>query len=273
MKCEEGVEGCQRFSERSLFHLPVVQQIVLIGELEKWARTEDMQDHVKRRWQVLAQTQLLEDSIAKAKRDASDQPHHQGRPMLSHHSLVKSDVLTRRHHFNQPEARSENAAAGGELLAEDAYKPTWANNPQLKLPGLVTYKQETTWYGPSAQNLPVSVGDLDVMEDVARRNVWDAIADLKLGALMDVKHSIIVRRVSAPVDEWWIPCKVIKGSGVIAWGARLATPFGGSNLFYVEPLQVQRDVKILTVLKHEDWEAYNVDWKSPASQYEGIGLI
>ena len=120
MKCEEGVKGCQRFSERSLFHLPVVHQIVQIGELEKWARTNDMQDHVKRRWQVLAQTQLLEDSIAKAKRDASDQPHHQGRPMLSHHSLVKSDVLSRRHHFNQPEASNENAAAGGELLAEDA---------------------------------------------------------------------------------------------------------------------------------------------------------
>ena len=250
----------------------MVQQIVQIAELENWVRTEDMQDHVQKRWKVLAQTQLLEDAIGAAKRVARTQPHHQGRPMLSHHSLVMSQVLTQRHHFEQPPSRPESAAAGGELLAEDAYKPSWASNPQLKLPELVTYKAETTWYGPSSQNLPVVAGDLEVLDDVARRGVWDAIVDLKLGALMDVKHSIIVRRVSAPPDEWWIPCKVLKGSGVIAWGARLAVPFGGSDLLYVEPLQSQRDVKILTVLKLQDWEAYSVDWKAPVSQYEDIDL-
>lgn len=190
--------------------------------------------------------------------------------VLGYYTLVESDVIDM-HRLTRIAPRGEDIGRS-ETLDEKWAKPQ-VGNLSLDVKGLVGYNSSPAWYSPQASRPHLPYADIPMMRDIVSRSAFDKIKFLWLGALFDIAHMIIVRKVAqdaSPASAWYLPLQHCADSSVLVWPciARKVGPFD-----IVEPSSTCAQPEFISVWSLDDWEVANIEAKSPAGQLKSSPIF
>ena len=272
-----GSDALAQMCERSLFHVPSVQQLVAICQKEGWVWNQRMEKWADSRWSKILQSQLAEDGFNCAKQGARCQLTRTGREHLAYRDLIEGKTISQQHKFFDIQHGTSALPHGDSCLPRQAFRPVYKSlSVETGGPlGLVSFSQKTKWWSTSVPRLMQPVADLVASELLKSENAWDSAQHMWLSCFMAVEHSIMVKRTSARggvvEDIWFLPLDVIDGSLALFWPLR-AAGLTQDGCTLLEPAPGIASLTMLPVYDLNQWVARPIEWLSPIGQCDAKAM-
>lgn len=141
---------------------------------------------------------------------------------------------------------------------------------------LTSYKAKADWTSCRAEDWTVAYCEQVLMQQACEEQALNMVQHVWLGAVMQVAHDIVVRRVrNGQVGRWMAPLGQVGNSVVIMWPVteQSLDKGGGCTFFTFDVGLDASDARQLFVCVWDlaEWQARPVAWRSPSWQARAFG--
>lgn len=235
-------------------------QLISVLQAEGWQATPAVQELVRKRCSVIAQSKISEDAFCIGRRKENGQSNRLMREKALWSALIDRDLGSGIHRFRQPPWRQEVVPLGeaGEL-AKSAFQPASARSwPKLKQ--IVGYNKKPAWYTANPDSCNLLYADLAVLRFADEKDQWGIIASKCAWASLFQGKNIAFR--ANGTDQWFLSLGDVSNIAVLGWPA-LQIKVG--DKFLLRP-DVEGKPTWTVVTCPEDWECVTLVWECPQSQ-------
>lgn len=196
------------------------------------------------------------------------------KPEASMHSVLKQNLLSTRHHYEEV-LHDSPLLTKLSRLPPDSFRAKKKHRSMPFQEVVGTAGSATSWPSPCAANLTARYADAALLRDLSKQDAaYDLVEHAWFGELIKVEHSLLVRIEGFhEASVWYYGLGSFDSSAVLAWPGVLTTAPGSTWQFWEPRLDVKEPVMFALCELGDRVLACSVVWRSPMWQRRRVPAL